>query len=138
MLCHGAEGKGDGMLAEAMQDDWGEAVKPAHLSLARRRARRVKLAMPVVGCSKPLRPGSEETQMPAFDSLPAEDVWDMVHYVQSLRVAAHEVELTEAGLPVEDRQRAGRRIWASLSRQMDENAPVNGRHVIRFNSVGRL
>ena len=62
--------------------------------------------------------------MPAFDSLPAEDVWDMIHYVQSLQVAAHEVELTEAGLPIEDRQTARERIWASLSRQRDENMPV--------------
>ena len=124
VLCHGAEGKGDGMLAEAMQDDWGEAVKPAHLSLPAGAPGGVKLGHAGRRLFQTIAAGIGGTQMPAFDSLPAEDVWDMVHYVQSLRVAAHEVELTEAGLPIEDRQTARERIWASLSRQMDENMPV--------------
>lgn len=57
--------------------------------------------------------------MPPFDSLTPEDVWDLVHYVQSLRVEAHEAELVASGLKEEDRTIAREKIWAVLSGRAD-------------------
>lgn len=54
--------------------------------------------------------------MPVFgEQLKPEEIWDVVHYVLSLRVNAHEAELLEAGLKEADREQARSRIWAALS-----------------------
>jgi hypothetical protein len=54
--------------------------------------------------------------MPVFaGQLKPQEVWDIVHYVQSLRVQAHTSELISAGLKEKDREEALSRIWASLS-----------------------
>jgi hypothetical protein len=58
--------------------------------------------------------------MPPFDSLKEEEVWDLVHYVQSLRAEAHEVELMAAGLQDRDRESARARIWTSISQPARE------------------
>jgi len=42
-------------------------------------------------------------------------VWDVAHYVQSLRVDAHVAELAASGLKKSDEEEARSRIWASLS-----------------------
>ena len=56
------------------------------------------------------------TPMPPFQGqLKPEEVWDVVHYVQSLRVEAHVAELTASGLKKADEGEARSRIWASLS-----------------------
>jgi hypothetical protein len=53
--------------------------------------------------------------MPPFEGLKEEEVWDLVHFVQSLRVMAHEAELVAAGLQEQDRDTARDRIWAAMS-----------------------
>jgi hypothetical protein len=53
--------------------------------------------------------------MPPFDSLTTEEVWDLVHFVQSLRVTAHEAELVAVGLQEQNRKTARDRIWAAMS-----------------------
>lgn len=45
----------------------------------------------------------------------AGEIWDIVHYVQSLRVRAHEQELLAAGMKPADRERARTQLWAALS-----------------------
>ena len=62
--------------------------------------------------------------MPPFDSLTPKEVWDLVHYVQSLRVEAHEAELVASGLKEEDRAMARERIWAGLSGRVDVRKAV--------------
>jgi hypothetical protein len=54
--------------------------------------------------------------MPVFgEQLGPAEIWDVVHYVQSLRAAAHERELLAAGLAEAAREPARRRIWTALS-----------------------
>lgn len=62
--------------------------------------------------------------MPPFDGLKAEEVWDLVHYVQSLRAMAHEAELVTAGLQEQDRQRARERIWSAISGRAEVRTPM--------------
>ena len=58
--------------------------------------------------------------MPPFDSMAPEEVWDLVHFIQSLRVEAHEAELLAAGLKEQDRLVAREKIWALISDRADE------------------
>ena len=56
------------------------------------------------------------TPIPPFQGkLTAQEVWDVAHYVQSLRVDAHVAELAASGLKKSDEEAARSRIWASLS-----------------------
>jgi cytochrome c oxidase cbb3-type subunit I/II len=116
-LCHGQRGQSDGPLAlpGLLIDSWGEAVKPAHLSLAAGVPGGVKLGHHGGRLFLTIKTGIGGTPMPAFDSLTSEEVWDLVHFVQSLRVEAHEAELLAAGLQEQDRAMARQRIWASMS-----------------------
>jgi cytochrome c oxidase cbb3-type subunit I/II len=116
MLCHGNEGKGDGPMAPVIKDVWGQPLKPANFTLAAGLSGGVKLGHDGEHLFKTATTGVGGTPMPVFgDQLKPEEIWDIVHYVQSLRVHAHEAELVEAGLKDEDRGQARSRIWASLS-----------------------
>lgn len=116
-LCHGQQGKADGPLAQPgmLLDDWGHPIKPAHLSLPAGAPGGVKLGYGGSHLYQTIVAGIGGTPMPPFDSLPEDEVWDLVHYVQSLRVAAYEAELVAAGLEEQDRQTARARIWATMS-----------------------
>ncbi|MEO8327042.1 MAG: cbb3-type cytochrome c oxidase subunit II, partial [Nitrospirota bacterium] len=115
-LCHGQRGQSDGPLSVPglLSDSWGEAVKPAHLSLAAGVPGGVKLGHHSGRLFLTIMTGIGGTPMPSFDSLTPEEVWDLVHFVQSLRVEAHEAELVAAGLQEQDRAMAQERIWASM------------------------
>lgn len=119
-LCHGEGGKADGPLAGTgmLMDDWGEPVRPANLTLPAGASGGVKLGHDSVHLFQTIVSGVGGTPMPPFDSLPPEEVWSMVHYVQSLRVEAHEAELVAAGLNEQHRARAREKIWASMSHRM--------------------
>jgi len=116
-LCHGEQGRADGALAQPgmLVDDWGEPIRPAHLSLPAGAPGGVKLGHGSPRLYQIIVAGISGTPMPPFDSLTAEEVWDVVHFVQSLRVTAHEAELVAAGLQEQDRQTARERIWAAMS-----------------------
>lgn len=120
-LCHGERGKADGPLAQPglLTDDWGAPIKPAHLSLPAGVPGGVKLGHDGVRLFQTIVTGVGGTPMPPFDSMRAEEVWDLVHYVQSLRVEAHEAELAAVGLKEQDRVSARERIWASMSYRAD-------------------
>ncbi len=116
MLCHGNEGKGDGPMAPVIKDTWGQPLKPANFTLAAGLPGGVKLGHDAEHLFKTATTGVGGTPMPVFgEHLEPEEIWDIVHYVQSLRVSAHEAELMEAGLKDGDRERARSRIWAGIS-----------------------
>ena len=53
--------------------------------------------------------------MPAYQAvLTPEKIWNIVHYVQSLRIDAHEKELVKAGIHVDGLEDARKLMWASL------------------------
>ncbi len=116
MLCHGNEGRGDGPMAPVIKDIWGQPLKPANFTLAAGLSGGVKLGHDGEHIFKTVTTGVGGTPMPVFgEQLKPEEIWDIVHYVQSLRVRAHEAELVDAGLTDGDRGQARSRIWASLS-----------------------
>jgi mono/diheme cytochrome c family protein len=116
MLCHGAEGKGDGPMAPVLKDVWGQPLKPANFTLPAGLPGGVKLGHDGEHLYKTVLTGIGGTPMPVFwEQLSPEEIWDIVHYVQSLRVKAHEAELVAAGLKETDREQARSRIWAALS-----------------------
>jgi cytochrome c oxidase cbb3-type subunit I/II len=115
-MCHGAEGHGDGMLAAGLQDVWGHPVRPANFTLPAGVHAGVKLGHDGEHFFKTIMTGVGGTAMPPFQGqLTAEEVWDLVHYVQSLRVDAHVSELLAAGLSPTEVIESRERIWASLS-----------------------
>jgi cytochrome c oxidase cbb3-type subunit 1 len=115
-MCHGAEGRGDGMMAAGLQDVWGHPVRPANFTLPAGAHGGVKLGHDGEHIFKTIMTGIGGTPMPPFQGkLTPQEVWDVVHYVQSLRVDAHVAELTALGLKKADEEEARSRIWASLS-----------------------
>jgi cytochrome c oxidase cbb3-type subunit 1 len=115
-MCHGAEGRGDGMLAAGLQDVWGHPVRPANFTLPAGAHGGVKLGHDGEHIFKTIVTGVGGTPMPPFQGqLKPEEVWDVVHYVQSLRGEAHIAELAARGLKAGDEEEARIRIWALLS-----------------------
>jgi hypothetical protein len=102
-----------------LTDDWGHPIRPAHLALPAGMPGGVKLGHGGSRLYQTVVAGVGGTPMPPFDSLTAEETWDLVHFVQSLRVTAHEAELVEAGLQEKDRKTARERIWAAMSNHSD-------------------
>jgi cytochrome c oxidase cbb3-type subunit 1 len=116
LLCHGSEGKGDGPLAPMLKDVWGQPLRPANFTLAAGLSGGVKLGHDGEHLFRVVTTGVGGTPMPAFgEQLKPEEIWDVVHHVQSLRVKAHEAELVNAGLRESDLEQARTRIWAALS-----------------------
>ncbi|MFY4730677.1 cbb3-type cytochrome c oxidase subunit II, partial [Nitrospira sp. BLG_2] len=116
-LCHGQQGKADGALSQPgmLVDDWDDPITPTHLSLPAGAPGGIKLGHGGQRLYQIIVGGIGGTPMPPFEGLKEEEVWDLVHYVQSLRVTAHEEELVAAGLQEHDRQTARERIWAAMS-----------------------
>ncbi len=78
--CHGRGGRGDGPSAATLKDSWGNPIKPFDFTLGRYR-----------GGSKDryiyrtFFTGLNGTPMPGYaETVPEEDRWPLVHYVQSL------------------------------------------------------
>jgi cbb3-type cytochrome c oxidase subunit I len=115
-LCHGKQGHGDGPIARALKDTWGHPVRPADFTLPAGTPGGVKLGHDAPHLFRTIMTGVGGTPMPVFGtSLQPREVWNIVHHVQSLRVAAHMDELTAEGLAAGDAETARRRLWANLS-----------------------
>lgn len=114
--CHGTDGRGDGPLAGSLTDSWGHAVRPANFTLPAGVPGGVKLGHDGTHIFKTVMTGVGGTPMPAFAGVftPAE-VWDIAHYVQSLRVDAHVAEMRDTGLDAADEAEARQLLWAGLS-----------------------
>ena len=99
-----------------LKDSWGESVVPANFTLPAGVSGGVKLGHNSEHLFKTVMTGIGGTPMPVFEEhLTPEEIWDMVHFVQSLRVEAHQAELMEAGLTEVDVEDARKAIWAVLS-----------------------
>jgi cytochrome c oxidase cbb3-type subunit 1 len=115
-ICHGNEGKGNGLLAGTLTDYKGRPVKPADFTLPAGMAGGVKLGHGGEHLFKTITAGVGGTPMPPFrESLSPAEIWDVVHYVQSLRVSAYMQELVSTGLKEEHREEAEERIWTAIS-----------------------
>ncbi|HLP99117.1 MAG TPA: cbb3-type cytochrome c oxidase subunit I [Sideroxyarcus sp.] len=103
--CHGMNGLGDGVPPGTFSDIWGNPDNPANFTLDAGVPGGVKLGHDGRHIFKTIMTGVGGTPMPAFAGTftPAQ-TWDIVHYVQSLRVNAQLVALKRAGLnaPAQD------------------------------------
>jgi cbb3-type cytochrome c oxidase subunit I/cbb3-type cytochrome c oxidase subunit II len=115
-VCHGSGGHGDGVLAASLVDIWGHPVRPANYTLPAGVAGGVKLGHDGPHLFKTVMNGVGGTPMPAFGgNLAPADVWDAVHFIQSLRVDAHVQELQQAGLEAASEMKARQRLWQDIS-----------------------
>ncbi|GJL79328.1 MAG: hypothetical protein NPINA01_23170 [Nitrospinaceae bacterium] len=116
MACHGIEGKGDGPLAKIVTDVWGYPIEPANFTLAAGESGGVKMGHDSRNLFITIMNGVGGDPMPAFkDLLKTDQVWAIVHFVQSLRVKKYENRLLEIGLEKENLATARREIWKMLS-----------------------
>lgn len=77
--CHGADGRADGV-SRRLVDDWGQPIRAADLTRGV-----YKSGTSGKDLYRSLATGLSGTPMPAFvDLVSAEEIWDLVHYVQSL------------------------------------------------------
>ncbi|MBI4809679.1 MAG: cbb3-type cytochrome c oxidase subunit I [Nitrosomonadales bacterium] len=97
--CHGLGGLGDGMPAGVFSDMWGNPVNPANFTLPAGAPGGVKLGHDGRHVYRTIMTGVGGTPMPAFaGTFTPEQIWDIVHYMQSLRVDAHLASLKQAGM----------------------------------------
>ena len=78
--CHGPEGRGDGPNADAYEDDWGYPIRPRDLTAGVFRA-----GSEGADLYRTIAVGITGTPMSSFaGALEPEEIWDLVHFVQSL------------------------------------------------------
>ena len=84
-LCHGKDGRGYGPSASSLTDSKGYAIKPFDLSSGTT----LKCGDSDQGILRDLITGLDGTPMPSFASaLKPDQMWDLVHYLATLRDAA--------------------------------------------------
>jgi mono/diheme cytochrome c family protein len=93
--CHGNEGRGNGPTASTLTDSKGYAIKPFDLTSGTR----LKCGDSDQGIYRDLITGLDGTPMPSFTSaLTPDQVWDVVHYITTLReIAKHHGSEPAAG-----------------------------------------
>lgn len=80
--CHGKEGRGNGPSARTLTDSKGYPILPADLTAGMH----FKCGNTSQAVFRDLVTGLDGTPMPSFtDSLKPEQVWDVVHYIESLQ-----------------------------------------------------
>ena len=84
-LCHGKEGRGNGPSAASLTDTRGYPIRPFDLTSGTR----LKCGDSDSGIFRDLTTGLDGTPMPSFASaLKPDQIWDLVHYIATLRAAA--------------------------------------------------
>lgn len=80
--CHGQVGRGDGVSAEGMKDDWGFLIRPVNFT----KGWRYRAGDRMEDIYRTFTTGFNGTPMPSFlDAIPAaEDRWALAAYVKSL------------------------------------------------------
>jgi cbb3-type cytochrome oxidase cytochrome c subunit len=99
VVCHGDAGLGNGVTAALLVDAWGHPIRPANFTLPAGMPGGVKLGHDGRHLFKTISVGIGGGPMPPFaQTLTPAQTWDLVHYVQSLRVDAHVASLKAVGL----------------------------------------
>ena len=115
-VCHGPGAQGDGPIAGTLVDEWGHPVRPANFTLPAGQEGGVKLGHDGQHVYQTIMTGVGGTPMPAFQGqLKPDEVWDIIHFEQSLRIKAHESSLLKADLEKSQLPVAIHRMWAVLS-----------------------
>jgi cytochrome c oxidase cbb3-type subunit 2 len=84
VLCHGKEGRGNGPSAATLTDSKGNPIKPFDLTSGIR----MKCGDSDTAMFRDLATGLDGTPMPSFtDAVKPDQIWDIVHYVATLRTA---------------------------------------------------
>jgi len=82
--CHGKEGRGNGPSAATLTDSKGNPVTPFDLTSGTK----LKCGDSDAGIFRDLTTGLDGTPMPSFtDAMKPDQIWDVVHYIASLRAA---------------------------------------------------
>jgi cbb3-type cytochrome c oxidase subunit I len=119
-VCHGPGAKGDGIASSGLIDEWGHPVRPANFTLPAGEAGGVKLGHDSTHVYQVIMTGVGGTPMPVFQGqLKPDEIWDIIHYEQSLRIKSHEQVLLKADMDVNKLPAARRRMWAELSTSAD-------------------
>lgn len=83
--CHGQQGRGDGPTAGDYKDDWGYPIRPRDFTLGVFRS-----GSEGKGLYLAIATGIKGTPMGSFAGMfKGEEIWDLVHYVQSLAPHGH-------------------------------------------------
>jgi cytochrome c oxidase cbb3-type subunit I/II len=83
--CHGKQGKGNGPTAATLTDSKGNPITPFDLTSGTR----FKCGDSDRGIFRDLSTGLDGSPMPSFtDSLKPDQIWDLVHYIATLREQA--------------------------------------------------
>lgn len=115
-FCHGERGRGDGIAVAGLADAWGNPAIPADYTLPAGAPGGVKLGHDGGHLFLTVANGVGGTPMPPFaDSLGIGEIWDVVHFIQSLRLDAHLLELRRAGLSAGEEAEARRKLWREIS-----------------------
>lgn len=115
-VCHGDNGRGDGIAAAGLVDKWGHPVAPADYTLPAGAPGGVKLGHHGRHLFQTAMNGIGGSPMPVFAaSISPENIWDTVHFIQSLRIDAHMLELQRAGLTADNAREARQKLWQDIS-----------------------
>jgi len=115
-VCHGDQGHGNGVAAAGLTDTWGNPETPANYTLPAGSFGGVKLGHDSPHLYNTVHNGIGGSPMPPFgDILKPDEMWDTVHFIQSLRINAHMQELKKAGLPDSGSEKARRKLWQDIS-----------------------
>ena len=85
VFCHGKEGRGNGPSAATLTDNKGNPIRPFDLTSGTQ----LKCGDSDQGIFRDLSTGLDGTPMPSFtDALKPDQMWDIVHYIATIRAAA--------------------------------------------------
>lgn len=90
LMCHGEHGKGDGPNAPNVKDIAGRVVPPADLTSGPFKAGPYSPEALYLRIAAGLGGGKNGPLMPAYYSLPSEDLWALVHYLRAEVLPAEE------------------------------------------------
>lgn len=93
--CHGPQGRGDGVSAAGMKDEWGFPIRPVNFT----KSWRFRGGDRIEDIYRTFTTGFNGTPMPSFvDSIPAaEDRWALAAYVKSLARPQKKEQVLRAG-----------------------------------------
>jgi cytochrome c oxidase cbb3-type subunit I/II len=98
-LCHGKEGRGNGPSASSLTDSRNYPITPFDLTSGTR----LKCGDSDQGIFRDLSTGLDGTPMPSFTSaLKPDQMWDLVHFIATLRAAAKHSSNEPAAEPKAD------------------------------------